>query len=190
MLIVIKMKKKLIKKIEIPEKTELKLELPKIIVSGPLGSIEKKFKFKGITIKKENNSLIIQHEKATKKDKKMINTIASHIYNMIRGVNKGYEYKLQICSTHFPISVKIDKENNLLIIKNFLGENKDRTVKIIPGVDVKIEGDIIKVSSINKELAGQQAANIEIVSKIKGYDRRIFQDGIWIIKKEKGRHLK
>ena len=45
------MKKKLIKKIEIPEKTELKLELPKIIVSGPLGSIEKKFKFKGITIK-------------------------------------------------------------------------------------------------------------------------------------------
>ncbi|UZE93645.1 MAG: 50S ribosomal protein L6 [Candidatus Pacearchaeota archaeon] len=181
------MKKKITKIIKIPEKTEIKLELPKIVVSGPLGSIEKKFKFKRIQIKKENNEMIIEHEKATKKDKKIINTMASLVESMIRGVNEGYEYKLQICSTHFPISVKIDKEKNLLVIKNFLGENKDRIVRLLPEVDIKIQGDIISINSVNKELAGQQAADIEVVSRIKRRDRRVFQDGIWIIKKEKGR---
>lgn len=181
------MRKKITKKIKIPEKTEVKIELPKIIVEGSLGSTEKKIKAKDIKIKKENDEIIVEHEKATKKDKKMVITIASHISNMIRGVNDGFKYKLQICSVHFPITVKVDKEKNLLIIKNFLGENKERTVKLMPDVDVKIESDIITVSSINKESAGQQAANIEIATKIKKRDRRIFQDGIWIIKKEKGR---
>ena len=188
MLIVIKMKKEIKKIIKIPEKIEIKLEVPKMIVNGPKGSIEKTFKIKDITIKKENSDVIITHKKASRKDKKLVNTIAAHIVAMIKGVNEGYEYQLQVCSTHFPTSVKVDKEKNILVIKNFLGENKDRIVKIREGVEVKIEGDKIKINSVNKELAGQQAADIEIASRIKKRDRRVFQDGIWIIKKEKGRH--
>ena len=181
------MKKNIRKIIKIPEKTEARIELPRVVITGPLGCIEKKFKFKDIVIKKEDNNIVVEHEKATKNDKKMINTIVSHIANMVRGVREGFEYELQICSTHFPITVKVNKENNVLVIKNFLGEDKDRVVKLLSGINVKVEGDIITVSSINKELAGQQAANIEAVSRIKKHDRRVFQDGIWIIKKEKGK---
>jgi len=48
---------------------------------------------------------------------------------------------------------------------------------------VTINKDIVKVSSIDKEKAGQTAANIELATRIKGYDPRVFQDGIYIVKK-------
>ncbi|MCX8194182.1 MAG: 50S ribosomal protein L6 [Candidatus Pacearchaeota archaeon] len=181
------MKRDIKKTINVPENVKVTIAMPKIIVEGPVGKVEKTFKVKGIEIKLDNDKVIIKKEKATKKEKKIINTIVSKIESMICGVKKEFEYQLQICSTHFPISVDIEKQNNLLIIKNFLGENKDRVVKVFPGIDISINGDIITIKSPDKELAGQQAANIEIATKISARDRRIFQDGIWIIRKEKGR---
>lgn len=181
------MKKDIKKIINIPENIKITIAMPKIIVEGPAGKIEKTFNIKGIKIEIKDKEIIITREKATKKEKKIINTIVSKIESMIEGVKKPFEYQLQICSTHFPITVNIDKQNNLLIIKNFLGENKDRIVRLFPGVEIGVNGDIITIKSSDKELAGQQAANIEAATKISARDRRIFQDGIWIIKKEKGR---
>lgn len=177
------MRKKIRKIITIPEDTEVNIENKKTVVKGKLGTIEKEFKFKGIELKKENNSIVIEKEAATKKDKKMIATIAAHIKNMIEGANNGFEYRLQICSIHFPISVKVDKEKSLLVIKNFLGENKNRTAKLLQNVNIAIEGDIISLRGCDKEKVAQCAANIENATKIKAKDRRIYQDGIWIISK-------
>ncbi len=181
------MKREIKKIITVPENVEVKLNIPKITVKGPLGELERVFNLKNVDIKMEGNQIIISQDKATKKEKKLINTTASHIVNLIQGTIKGYEYRLQICAIHFPITVKIEKGKGLFEIKNFLGENKDRVIKILPGVDVSVEGDIVIVKGINKELTGQQAATIESITRIRAKDRRIFQDGIWIIKKEKGR---
>lgn len=187
MLTVIKMKKEIKQSIQIPEKVEMEMDGNRIIVKGPLGETSKIFNFKAVKWNLDKDKLVIMNEKATKREKKLINTMASQVSSMIEGVTKGFEYKLQICSTHFPITVKVDKENGLFTIKNFLGENKDRSVKIGKNVDIKVDGDIVSVKSNNKELAGQIAASIESTSKVSGKDRRVFQDGIWIIKKEKGR---
>ena len=81
------------------------------------------------------------------------------------------------------MSVIVEKKNNLLKIKNFFGETKERTAKLLEGVDVKIEGDILTVESCDIEKAGQTAANIEASTRVKKKDRRIFQDGIFIISK-------
>ena len=53
----------------------------------------------------------------------------------------------------------------------------------MPDVDVKTKGDQVLVSGINKEHVGQTAVNIELATKIKGYDPRVFQDGIYIVRK-------
>ena len=79
--------------------------------------------------------------------------------------------------------VEIDNATKQFVVKNFLGERIPRKAKILPGVDVKVQGDFITVQSISKDAAGQTAANIETMMKVRGKDRRIFQDGIYIIEK-------
>ena len=174
------MKEKIEKIIEIPEGVEVKVD-KKVTVTGKNGEIERKFSYPGVTLKLEGSKILITAEEGTKREKKIIMTTAAHIINMINGVQKSFKYRLQVCSVHFPITVKI--EGNYLKIKNFFGETKERKALILPQVKAEIKGDIIEVESANRESAGQTAANIETATKIRSRDRRIFQDGIYIIEK-------
>lgn len=175
------MKKELFQTIKIPE--EVKIDLDENILSarGPEGEVVKKFNINKLELSKKDDFLSVGSKKATKKEKKMMNTIASHIKNMIQGVQKKWEYRLKVCYSHFPINVSI--EGNNAEIKNFLGEKIPRKVKIPDNVEVKIDKDIIIISSVDKEIAGQASANFETATKVKKRDRRVFQDGIFIINK-------
>lgn len=175
------MKKEIFQEIEIPENVEVKIDGTELNVKGPEGEVTRDLNLGKIKIEKKENRIIIGHKKATKKEKKMINTISSHIRNMVKGVTEKFEYKLKICSSHFPITVNV--EEGKILIKNFLGEKIPRRTKILKNVEVAVNGEIISIKSANKELAGQTAANLEKVTKISGRDRRIFQDGIFIINK-------
>lgn len=53
---------------------------------------------------------------------------------------------------------------------------------------VKLEGDDIIVEGIDLHEVSQTAANIEQATKSRGYDPRVFMDGIFIYEK-KGRSI-
>jgi len=179
-----KTRKTITKKIEIPEKATAKIEGSKITVSGPAGTIERTFiTGEKIEVKQEGKSIIVECKNANRKEKNAANTMAAHIRNMAEGAINGFEYKLQICATHFPMTVTVDKGKGMLIIKNFLGENKDRITKLSKEIDVEVKGDIITVKSADIEKAAQCAATIEKTTKITDRDRRVFEDGIFIISK-------
>ena len=180
------MKKSLQQIIEIPEGIEVNIDENKIIIKGKQGENKRSFNFGKLDFGKEDKQIIIKCEKATKTEKKNMNTIAVHIKNMIKGVQEKFEYKLKVCFSHFPMTVKI--EGNGAIVKNFLGEKIPRKVKIPDGVEVVIDREIITVRAIDKELAGQTAANFETATKITGRDKRVFQDGIYITSKN-GREI-
>jgi len=171
----------ILQEIEIPEGVTAKVEDGIAIVKGPLGENKKILNFYKIDLKLEQNKIIIGNKAATKRQKKMINTIAAHLRNMIKGVTEKFEYKLKICFSHFPFTVTMSGKD--IGIKNFLGEKVDRSVIVPEGVDIDIQKDIITVTSIDKELAGQAAANFESATKITGKDTRVFQDGIYITEK-------
>lgn len=175
------MKKELFQTIEIPEGVEASIDRGSVTVKGKEGENKRTFNLGKLDFEKKENKIIIGNKKATKTEKKMMNTIASHINNMIKGVQEKFEYKLKVCFSHFPMNVKI--EGNEAVIKNFLGEKIPRKVRIPEGTEVVIDKDIITVKSTDKELGGQAAANFETATRIIGKDRRVFQDGIYITSK-------
>lgn len=158
-----------------------------LLFKGPKGEITKKFHSKKVITEVAENTVVISSKDATKREKKLFNTFKAHVTHMVVGVIEGHEYKLKICSGHFPMSVAVKGTN--LEVKNFLGEAYPRTMKLKAGVVVKVNGDIIDVSAPDKEISGQTAADIEQLTRITNRDRRIFQDGIFITEKSKTRPI-
>ncbi|MDO8623016.1 MAG: 50S ribosomal protein L6 [archaeon] len=175
------MRRDLSKIIEIPEGVNVKIDGSVIIVKGKEGENKKLFRMGKVKIESNEKKVTLSAKGATKKEKKTMNTITAHINNMIKGVGEKYEYTLKICYSHFPITVEIKGKE--AFVKNFLGEKVPRKMKIKRDVEINIEKDIIKIISTDKELAGQTAADFEKTTWIRLRDRRIFQDGIFIINK-------
>lgn len=175
------MKKEIFQEIEIPSGVDVSVHGNAIIVKGENGEIKKRLNISKIDLKVDGNKVLIGSKTASKKEKRLINTYAAHIRNMINGVSEGFEYKLKIAYSHFPMTVEVN--GNEAVIKNFLGEKIPRKLKILKGTDVKIDKDIIIIHSHDKELAGQTAANFEIATKVGKRDRRVFQDGVFIMSK-------
>ena len=149
-----------------------------VVVKGPRGELSRRFPYE---VKVEGRTISMSYKNGTRNQKKMIKTTLAHIKNMMNGVISGYNYKMQICTVHFPMTVTVVGKE--VLIKNFLGEALDRRAKILPKVDVKVEGDFVKIFSIDLEAAGQTAANIETATRVRNRDRRVFQDGIWMVSK-------
>lgn len=167
--------------IGIPGGVEVEIiNIGEIVIRGIKGETKKLLRYPGIKITKKENKVIISGV-GSKNEKRLVNTYASHISNLIKGVQKGFIYELKICSGHFPITVEI--KDNILFIKNFLGERVPRKAKILPDVKIEIKGDIIILEGINKESVGETASNIERATRVTNRDRRRFQDGIFITKK-------
>lgn len=174
--------KLLSEEIVIPDKVTVEVNKYLVTVKGPKGELKREFRNKQVSIEKKDNKVIVFAKDASKREKTMVGTFASHIKNMTLGVQNPHIYKLKICSGHFPMSVAVSGSD--FVVKNFLGETVPRKFKIKPGVTVKVDGDFVVVDSINKELASQTAANVEQLVRITNRDRRVFQDGIWIIEKD------
>ncbi len=166
--------------IEIPEGVDVTIG-DDVNVKGPQGEISRKFTYPNISMKKENDKIVLETSFPKKKDKSMIGTTRAHINNMIIGVTDGFTYHMKIVFAHFPMTVKVggDKVN----IDNFLGERHPRTAKIVGSAKVNVKGDEVTITGVNKEDVGQTMANLEQATKIKGRDPRVFQDGIYLIDK-------
>ncbi|RLI03883.1 50S ribosomal protein L6 [Candidatus Bathyarchaeota archaeon] len=174
--------------VEIPENVEVNIDGDDVRgytvkVKGPKGENSKKLKYRGVHIELTNRKIKVYSELRKNKYKAMVGTFSSLVSNLIKGVTEGFEYKLKVFYSHFPIKVKV--VGNEVLIENFLGEKHPRKAKIVGNTKVIVKDNEITVSGIDKENCGQTAANLEMVTKIKKLDPRIFQDGIYIVKKPK-----
>jgi large subunit ribosomal protein L6 len=177
----------LVKEITLPRDVTVALNGESLNVKGPKGEVSRKINKNHFTIEINNGIVKISTAKSSKKDKKLLGSLVAHLKNMIRGSTSHHIYTLKVCSGHFPMNVTIS--GNKISVKNFLGEKIPRELVLKDGAAVKVEGDIINVTSSSKELAGQVSADIEHLTKRTGYDSRIFQDGIYITSKD-GKYIK
>jgi len=171
----------MIKEVVIPEGTEVKFENNTIKVTGPNGELERELTCTGVKIKIDKGRAVFESESDRRRIKSLVGTWASHTRNMVNGVNHGYEARLKIVYSHFPM--KFTVEGNKIILGNFLGGRKNREIELRGNVEVKSKKDDVVITGINKEEVGQAASRIESMARVTGFDRRVFQDGIHLTQK-------
>jgi large subunit ribosomal protein L6 len=167
--------------IEVPEKVQVKIEDGIVKVKGPQGEVQKRLVHPRVKLEVKGKHVIVTSEMPRKREKALVGTYGAHVRNMLVGVTTGFEYKMKIVYAHFPIKTAV--KGDTFMIENFLGEKHPRKTSILGSTKVQVKGDQVVLNGPNLEDVGQTAANIEKATKIKGFDPRVFQDGIYITEK-------
>src|ERR1035437_2305329 len=168
------------KGIEIPAKTEVKIDNGVVAVKGPLGELSRTFK-KNITITVEGNKIDLKPIKDTLENKALWGTYASHIINMIEGVNKGYEKKLIVEG----IGYKADVTPTDITFK--VGFSHPVKVKISHGLKVTSDKGIIVITGIDKELVSSFASGLKAIKKPEPYKGKGIRFEGEIIRRKEGK---
>jgi len=172
---------------DIPDDVQVEVSGKEVVVTGGGKENRRTFKAKHVEIKKDGSNLMIYTDSIKKSDRADVGTVMGHIKNMIIGIEKGFEYKLKIIYSHFPMTFKV--EGDKIRVDNFLGEKNPRIIKTVPNVEIKVNGQDIILTGHNKESVGLSASQIEQICGVGKLDRRVFQDGIYIVEKN-GKALK
>ena len=167
--------------LDAPQGVTVTIDHGNVRVKGPKGEIARRMVAPGVLMAAEGQKVTMKSKKATKREKKMLYTFLAHLRNMVRGVQQPWVYKLKVCSGHFPMTVTI--AGSKFAIKNFLGEKVPRECTLPQGAEVKVAGQDITVSSADREIAGQTASLLELLTFKPNKDQRTFQDGIYITEK-------
>jgi large subunit ribosomal protein L6 len=170
-----------VRKVKIPGGVKATLDGMHLRVTGPKGQLSRNVRFPQVTVTCDGNEVIISTESRRKEITAMVGTLEAHTKNMFRGVTEGFEYRMKVVFSHFPIQLKL--QGSRLEIANFLGEKKARHARIEPGVTAKVGNDEVVLTGIDRELVGTTAANIEHATHIRDRDPRVFQDGIYMVQR-------
>lgn len=153
------------KPIEIPANAKVEINSQDIKVSGPAGELIRKID-PSINIELKDGKILLSPQK---KELPSIKTRAlwglsrALIANMISGVTKGFEKKLEIEGVGYKAVI----EGTDLTLN--VGFTLPVKIKCPQGIKFSVEKNIITVSGVDKEKVGQTAAIIRAAKKAEPY---------------------
>jgi len=151
------------KPIEIPQGVTATINDKEITVKGPKGEL-KQFIHNEIKIEQKDGKILVAPKtELSKKGRGLWGLYRALVANMVEGVSKGFERKLEIEGVGFKAAV--DAEGITLN----LGFTNPIKIQKIEGVDFKVEKNVITVSGFNKERVGHMAALIRKQKKAEPY---------------------
>ena len=132
-----------------------------VTVKGPLGTLSEKLSTK-LTIKQENNEIVVTRHSEEKEDKSLHGLTRSLIANMVEGVTNGYSKTLEVVG----VGYKVAKQGKTLQL--FLGHSlvngmpQEKFLITEPeGITFEVPNpNTIVVKGYNKQAVGQIAAVI------------------------------
>ncbi len=170
--------------LEIPEGINVTMKKHMMQFQGPLGKTFKSFRKIPVDVEVNDGKVTLKAQGKRKKDYSILHTARSLIKNILEGLTVGYTIKMKVVYAHFPVTVKV--QDKIVLIENFQGERAPRIAKIVGKTKVIPKGeDVILTGEVWTDIT-QTAANIELKTKVKNKDHRVFLDGIYIYEKKKG----
>lgn len=179
--------------VKIPSDVSVSVNSRRVRVKGPRGVLTRDFRHIQVDISMiGKRRLQVRKWFGIRKELATVRTVCSHVENMIKGVTKGFQYKMRTVYAHFPINVTTSENNTLVEIRNFLGEKYIRRVKMQPGVtcvNSTAQKDELILEGNDIELVSRSAARIQQSTLVKNKDIRKFLDGIYVSEKGSVRGL-
>jgi|TARA_B110000914_G_C15304522_1_gene372672 large subunit ribosomal protein L6 len=176
---------KVVHYISLPDGVSASLDKYSVTVSKSGNSVSREFRHPRLSITTLDGGLQVFCDLPRRSERALAGTWNAHLTNMVKGIDTGFEYRLKAVYSHFPMTIKV--QGNQLTVTNLFGEKVPRVAKLpwSPSeVVVKVENKTdVLVTGSDREKVGQTAANIERSCVIKKRDRRVFQDGIYIVSK-------
>ena len=151
------------KPIEIPQGVKTEISEAEIRVSGPKGELKQAIHNEIKVELKDGKILVAPKSELSKKGRGLWGLYRALIANMVEGVSKGFEKKLEIEGVGFKANVEGE---NLVLNLGFTNPVK---IAKIPGVTFSVEKNVIIVSGADKERVGHIAALIRKQKKAEPY---------------------
>jgi large subunit ribosomal protein L6 len=168
------------KGIEIPAKTEIKVNGNVVSVKGPLGELSRTFK-KDIVISVEGNKVSLKPVKDSLENRALWGTYASHIQNMVEGVNKGYGERMIVEG----VGYKADVTPTDITFK--VGFSHPVKVKIPAGLKVSLDKGVVVITGIDKELITSFASGLRAIKKPEPYKGKGIRFEGEVIRRKEGK---
>ncbi len=138
--------------ISVPAKVEITLAANEITVKGPLGTL-KQAASNDVIVKKDGDKLVFAAANETKQANAMSGTMRALVANMVTGVEKGFERKLNLVGVGYKAQAQGDKLNLALGYSHPIVHMMPEGVKC----ETPLPTEIL-IKGVDKQKVGQVAA--------------------------------
>ena len=167
--------------IAIPAGVIITVDPNEITVKGPKGEL-KQFTLPEVEVKIDGDQVIVTRKNDEKLAKSQHGLMRALLNNMVVGVTKGFEKKLEINGVGFRLSSKGPQE-----IEMSLGFSHPVTYKAPEGVTLAVNKMEITVNGISKQQVGQVAAEIRTLKKPEPYKGKGIKYADEVIRRKAGK---
>ena len=170
------------KPIDLPQGVEVKVDDKNLVtVKGPLGTLSEQIS-KEIKVEVEGSTINIIRPSDLKKHRSLHGLSRSLVANMVEGVTKGYEKKLEIVG----VGYRANKQGNQIVLSLGFSHPVELTAPEGITLEVPTQTEII-VKGINKQLVGNYAAKIRAYRKPEPYKGKGVRYAGEIIRRKEGK---
>ncbi|HEX6593722.1 MAG TPA: 50S ribosomal protein L6 [Bacillota bacterium] len=146
-----------LKPIEIPSGVEVKVDGQTVNVKGPKGELTKTV-HENMNVVVKDQTVNVERADERKETRSVHGTTRSLIANMVEGVHKGFEKKLEIIG----VGYRAQKKGNKVVIN--AGYSHPVEIEPEDGIEIDVpENTQLIVKGIDKELVGAVAANLRAI---------------------------
>jgi large subunit ribosomal protein L6 len=169
------------KPIVIPSGVEVKITADTINVKGPKGELNQKI-HPDVKLENKDNQIIVSVKNTDDVDQKALwGLFARLVENMMIGVTKGYEKKMEVVGVGFRVALSGNK-----IVLN-LGFSHPVEFILPVGMKAEIDKNTVTLSGIDKQLVGETAARLRRIKKPDVYKGKGIKYLDEVIKKKPGK---
>lgn len=142
--------------VTLPTGVTAEVSVGEVRVVGPKGELKVTIP-RGISVKKEENKLLVLNEKNKDNSRALHGTTRSLIQNVVQGVSDGWRKTLELVGTGY--RAEVSGKDLVLTV----GYSHPVKIAAPDGVTFRVEKSVITVEGIDKEVVGQVSALIREV---------------------------